>query len=193
MDLVTTRFTLTDQHIKLLRAAYVGWNRAEWGAPEIDPKRPYGNSSVVIDMCEILDVTIVDPDEGPDDETRGRMAALHRETELALQVVLATGAFEPGDYVRKQYSAGGWRRANKTSTAQWQPLTPDLLAQIENGDHGRTFWLAVQGYKQAVVGNYEWQQGHNPHGFNDVDGGGRVGAGMVTHVMPYNSPALPNA
>ena len=50
------KFTLTENHIKLLCRAYVGWNGAEFGAPSIDPKRPYGNSDVLHDMGDILSV-----------------------------------------------------------------------------------------------------------------------------------------
>ena len=32
----------------------VQWRDCEYGAPEINPKRPYGNSSVELDICEIL-------------------------------------------------------------------------------------------------------------------------------------------
>jgi hypothetical protein len=49
-------FTVTDEHLRLLRRAHVFWDEAEFGAPSIDPKRPYGNSDVRGDMAEILDV-----------------------------------------------------------------------------------------------------------------------------------------
>ena len=39
---IVKEFWLKEEHIKLLRAAYVQWNNCETGAPEIDPKRPYG-------------------------------------------------------------------------------------------------------------------------------------------------------
>jgi hypothetical protein len=42
----TQTFKLTDEHLKLLRRFNVGWQDSESGAPEIDPKRPYGNSAV---------------------------------------------------------------------------------------------------------------------------------------------------
>ena len=45
---------LTEEHIKLLRNMYVGWGYCEFGAPEIDPKRPYGNSHVIGDIHTIL-------------------------------------------------------------------------------------------------------------------------------------------
>jgi hypothetical protein len=49
-------FTVTDEHLKLLRRTNVGWEDGEFGAPSIDCKRPYGNSSVYNDIAEILDI-----------------------------------------------------------------------------------------------------------------------------------------
>lgn len=111
-----SRFTLTAQHITLLRAAYVNWQNCETGAPEIDPKRPYGNSCVLDDVAEALGIpieydpaTIVHYDSGSFDgemseEQSTRLMALHRETATALQIVLATGAFTPGVYEVEPYS-----------------------------------------------------------------------------------------
>lgn len=98
------KFTLTEEHVALLRRMSVGWQDCETGAPEIDPKRPYGNSSVEQDVAEILGWEI-DEDEGLTDEQHDRAAALHRETEIALQVVLQTGTFVPGEYVNRDRSA----------------------------------------------------------------------------------------
>jgi hypothetical protein len=101
----TTRFTLTDEHLILLRAAYVQWQDCETGAPEIDPKRPYGNSDVPFDVAEllidpeILEVMLNEDDQLPESE-EGALLLRHRETELALQVVLQTQSFTPGNYVR---------------------------------------------------------------------------------------------
>ncbi len=48
------QFTLKPEHVKLLRRMYVDWDDCEFGAPEIDPEQPYGNSDVEQDMIEIL-------------------------------------------------------------------------------------------------------------------------------------------
>ena len=45
-------FTVTETHLLLLQRMQVGWCGDEFGAPEINPKRPYGNSSVLTDMVE---------------------------------------------------------------------------------------------------------------------------------------------
>lgn len=102
--MMPSRFKLTAEHVTLLRQMNVGWQDCETGAPEIDPKRPYGNSSVELDVAEIFGWP-VDEDEGLTDEQRDRAAALHRETEVALQVVLHTGSFEPGIYVNRHRHA----------------------------------------------------------------------------------------
>jgi hypothetical protein len=61
-------FTVTDEHLRLLRHAYVSWFDAEFGAPSIDPKRPYGNSNVYGDMVEVLGLVDVEwQDEAEED------------------------------------------------------------------------------------------------------------------------------
>lgn len=102
-------FDLKPEHVTLLRRMYVEWQDMEYGAPAINPKRPYGNSSVEADICEILG-WISDPDEEePTTEQREAAAQLHRETETALQVVLATGQMVPGRYAMEKYHATSWR------------------------------------------------------------------------------------
>lgn len=108
------RFELCPEHILLLRNAYVSWHDAETGAPSIDPKRPYGNSDVEGDVLNLLKEF---PDD-PGDETREaqfteaqlrKAAKLHKETEMALQVVLSTGCFEPGVYEAERYTRD-WKK-----------------------------------------------------------------------------------
>lgn len=89
----TPQPTITPDHIKLLRRSYVGWNDCEYGAPEIDCKRPYGNSDVAGDIAEILGWK----PEGDDGEneclsSRQRTAArkIHEEMKGVLQIVLET-------------------------------------------------------------------------------------------------------
>lgn len=111
------RFVLTGLHVRLLRAMNVDWDDHETGAPAIDPKRPYGNSAVLRDIYELLV-----PDAAWDDD-RGLPAGLssrewaelasaygqlHAETEIALQIVLDTGGFQPGVYTAPAYG-GKWQ------------------------------------------------------------------------------------
>jgi len=96
---------------KLLKNFQVRWNDCEFGAPEINPKRPYGNSDVEQDMLEILGlkkigeriyeftlngvVWILKGEEGciyldgPDEEQLcNELNKLHKETEQALIEIL---------------------------------------------------------------------------------------------------------
>lgn len=88
-------FILKKEHLKLLQRAYVRWEDCEFGAPAIDCKRPYGNSSVFQDIAEILEI------EYPEEPSREYMDALnrlHAETQIALQIILQTQAFKLGKY-----------------------------------------------------------------------------------------------
>lgn len=59
--MAVAEFTVTQEHLKLLRHAWVDcWNEGEgYGAPSINPKKPYGSSDVEDDIARILDA----PDE----------------------------------------------------------------------------------------------------------------------------------
>ena len=108
----TQKFTLTENHIKLLRRFQVGWQDCETGAPEIDPKRPYGNTGVPWDIHEILTGETVGFKDSKREELTerecDRYLELHRETDTALQIVLETGAFIPGKYEADEYKTN-WR------------------------------------------------------------------------------------
>lgn len=110
-------FVLTLAHIQLLRHANVSWDDCEFGAPRIDPKRPFGNSDVVSDMAKLLAVQPIATDDGEvrwPPGTSTRMTNLHRELETALQVVLASGSFEPGEYWTPKYRRQWKRRLTMT-------------------------------------------------------------------------------
>lgn len=98
-------FTVTDEHVKLMRRAYVDWETCEYGAPSINCKRPYGNSSVQHDIYEILGWALPpEADEDgyiPYDDPRARK--IHEETWVVLQIVLRTGELRAGTYKRS-----GW-------------------------------------------------------------------------------------
>lgn len=67
---------------------YVGWDDCEYGAPAIDCKRPYGNSSVEEDIAEILGWE-VDEEFGLRDSQREKAEAIHREMLGVIRVLLA--------------------------------------------------------------------------------------------------------
>lgn len=94
-------FEVTEDHLKLLKHSHVMWRDMEYGAPMIDPKRPYGNSSVESDITEIL---------GWDEEDSQRAEKIHRELEKVLQIVLVTQKFEPGLYNLENPYTTDWKK-----------------------------------------------------------------------------------
>jgi len=108
------RFKLTDAHLKLLHNANVDWDGDEWGAPCIDSKRPYGNGDLHKDMLEILglSVEIEGEYEGVSEGVAEMLEGLHRQTKVALQIVLSTGKFEAGVYEADDYGRK-WRKVSQ--------------------------------------------------------------------------------
>lgn len=103
-------FTLTEDHLKLLRAMFVEWDDCESGAPAVDPKRPYGNSNVPSDIRRLLGWP--QPNEDDEEKSNDAAYALHRETEQALQIVLHHGPV-PGRYVlTSKYDRSSWTKVD---------------------------------------------------------------------------------
>lgn len=101
------KFRLTETHIRLLRSMYVGWQDCETGAPEIDPKRPYGNSDVASDVHKII---TGERKHELTEMRRDDYLTLHRETAAALQIVLSVGEFTPGIYETvHEFNRQEWR------------------------------------------------------------------------------------
>src|SRR6185369_14541098 len=99
-------FTLSQQHIDLLRHMIVNWQDCEFGAPEIDPKRPYGNSSVLEDIAEIMGKKMVQLEGGEEGWPKGSfdgLGQLHKETLEALEIMLQLGSLKPGKYKQIEY------------------------------------------------------------------------------------------
>ena len=113
----TREFTVTEDHIKLLRHIYdLLWDPGEGrGAPYVGPKKPYGNSDVPRDVAEIVEspdggwgweeglVTFPGPHRTVPfkrlrPEAEERYLRLHVEAGMALKIALATGQFRPGRY-----------------------------------------------------------------------------------------------
>jgi hypothetical protein len=108
-------FTMTTEHLTLLRAMYVEWEDAETGAPCIDPKRPYGNSDVGYDVARLLRWELFKDQHGEmhmSEEQADRAERLHKETQLALQLFLLHAKFEPDTFVKGQeWNLRSWRRS----------------------------------------------------------------------------------
>jgi hypothetical protein len=89
---MTEKFILTENHLKLAKRMYVGWFKCHWGAPTIDPVRPYGNSDVDRDVLKIIgeEPTEIDEDDelAYSEKQRNFAIRLHDEMKIALQIIL---------------------------------------------------------------------------------------------------------
>lgn len=135
---------MTEEHIKLLQRMYVGWDHAEFGAPKIDPKRPYGNGDVQRDISEILGWQIPDEEENflAYCDWQDRTYAIHQETLVALQIILVTRSFATGQYAQKdQYSQRSWVHAEDPEE---RDFVGQALAAVDAGSAGS--WKTVAGY-----------------------------------------------
>lgn len=104
-------FHVNEDHLKLLKNSRVSWCYDEFGAPEIDPKRPYGNSNVLNDIKEILG-HIKEGQLSPKERQLQEKLylALHVETMLALQIVLSVGKVEIGIYRKMSDYGQDWEK-----------------------------------------------------------------------------------
>ena len=107
------QFQLTEDHVKLIRNFNIWWDDCAYeGAPSVDQKRPFGNSDIYSDIAEILGMERVEADCGEmywPKGTREKCEKIYRELEIALQVVLTAGSFEPGLYVAENYKRN-WQK-----------------------------------------------------------------------------------
>ena len=103
-------FELKKEHLDLLKETNIEWNTCEYGAPAIDPKRPYGNSDVDEDIANIIKF----PKKGNwdkeeemwNEKTQEILANLHKETQIALQIILHCQTFKLGKYKKLD---DGWQ------------------------------------------------------------------------------------
>jgi hypothetical protein len=117
--LETLEFEITENHLKLLKRFNVKYDRFnEYGAPFIDPKRPYGNSNVDDDVAKIIGVQgeIIEEEDGEtyyilSEQQQRDMLRLHVETTIALEICLVRQSFETGVFVRERpWYSGGWKK-----------------------------------------------------------------------------------
>lgn len=102
-------FKVTEDHIKLCKQTYVSWWDCEFGAPAIDCKRPYGNSSVIRDIANILGWEYDDDEYDLPDELYDRCNAIHQEMEKVLEILLHNSdkGLRTGEYQKPLYG-GKW-------------------------------------------------------------------------------------
>ena len=118
-------FTITEEHLKLLKRNFVDWEDCETGAPAINCKRPYGNSDVANDVAEILEWP-VDYNEELSEDVTDHALRLHAETQTVLQICLSTQSFLAGKYVRPDsWSATSWKRVSEEPPPPPIELPPD--------------------------------------------------------------------
>ncbi len=77
---------ITKQHVKLAKRMYVGWDDCEYGAPAIDPKRPYGNSDVEGDIADILGWKV--GEDGLSEKQSEEASRLHLEMKDVIEFAL---------------------------------------------------------------------------------------------------------
>ena len=97
-------FTVTEAHLRLLERFNIGWCGDEYGAPCMDPKRPYGNSDVEGDVCEILGLE-------PTDEHKEYAATIHKDMQTVLQlacVFASCGGLCVGVYQNRSQYKKAW-------------------------------------------------------------------------------------
>lgn len=101
-------FTLKEEHIKLIgNLNFRVCAETEYGdpfIPEINRKRPFGNSGAVSDVLDILGY---EPDEEGNykEEDTSRAESLLIELPLALEAVVTNKTFTPGDYEMERCGA----------------------------------------------------------------------------------------
>lgn len=89
---MTNLIKITKDHLKLLKKAYWDHNEMEYGAPWINPKRPYGNSDVEEDIAEILGWKLFEDRDGEvhlSKEQSDMAYKLHRELVLVIQQIIS--------------------------------------------------------------------------------------------------------
>ncbi len=130
------QFEIKKEHLLLLQKMYVGWNDCEFGAPEIDGKRPYGNSDVEQDMLEIIglkelkegiyeiklfgkkwmlkgeDKYNIDLEGEDEQKLCEELNKLHEETKTVLQICLSTQSFKEGLYEADECSSKWEEKVN---------------------------------------------------------------------------------
>ena len=139
-----TEFEITEQHLKLLQQQNVKFKRGgEYGATEIDPKHPYGNSYVEGDILEHTG-TKGDIDDGDGSyscskELKKRLFRLHAETTVALQICMRFLKFETGKYERKpDWIIGEWVK-KRTPCVYFRGIE-DCLCNNDPDNPGECFY-----------------------------------------------------
>lgn len=116
-----TEFEIKLIHLKLLKEMNIGWDDCEFGAPCVDPKRPYGNSDGVSDVARVIgfertkETVEFKPEDAKEydnindylentdwtEKSYDYLFNLHKDMQIVLQICLQTLTFKTGKYKRK--------------------------------------------------------------------------------------------
>ncbi len=97
-------FEVHDDHLKLMKRTYFSWDHCEYGAPSVNPKRPYGNSDVEHDIAGVLGLELAEDDYGSlrlSEEQSEYCANRHLEMEAFFQILCRFGEIPSGKYARE--------------------------------------------------------------------------------------------
>lgn len=105
-----SKFIITEDHIKLLKRLFFFYDESAYdGAPAVDPKRPYGNSAVHSDICEIVGLPEPCEECGTNEESFHTAQRLHEEMVIVLQIICCTASVKTGTYIKKdEYNDLSW-------------------------------------------------------------------------------------
>lgn len=115
-------FDVTDQHLKLLRHQVVCWLEDETSVG-IHPVRPYGTKNISDDMYRIL---------GDDAPSIDQFAILHKQTGLALQIVLKTGKMKAATFYAHKFQQD-WKERSKNAKRR-KAESPDVIDVVSRND-----------------------------------------------------------
>lgn len=153
-------FEITDDHITLLQAAEWEYSDCEFGAPAIDPKRPYGNSSVETDLAELLipGFKEMNDDDQAAELDDGWLVRTHRELVTVLAVAISARSFAPGIYRRGD---DGWKLVTSQEILDLpmpdgDQLTPTIRAYLIA--LLSALWLEGEGFSgKRPLGDSGWR------------------------------------
>ena len=104
-------FTITEQHLMLLQGLYI--DAGEFDLPEVDCKRPFGNSNVICDIAEKIGLSKIETNDEEWVWPKGTTEACRAATEglyIAMQICLSTQSFEVGTYYcDDEYDQKSWK------------------------------------------------------------------------------------
>ena len=90
--------TIRDEHLLLLKKVKWIFLSGEYGAPAIDPKKPYGNSDVESDIMDILKNLHCSTCGHELNFDKEECAKLHYELQYVLEIITQLNTFELGTY-----------------------------------------------------------------------------------------------